>query len=81
MEAPVAEPRPFLTAHWRHLAILNYEVDPGALAGHVPRGTELECDAARLYGERFARALGGPPVSAFLAVGSPVRVFSGVRVA
>ena len=32
----------FLTARWRHLAILNYEVDPSALAPWVPRGTELD---------------------------------------
>jgi uncharacterized protein len=33
---------PFLTAEWRHLVMLNYEVDPGILAGHVPAGTELD---------------------------------------
>lgn len=34
--------RPFLTAHWRHLAMLNYRVDPALLAPLVPRGTELD---------------------------------------
>jgi uncharacterized protein YqjF (DUF2071 family) len=33
---------PFLTAAWRYLAMLNFEVDPELLAGRVPRGTELE---------------------------------------
>ena len=33
---------PFLRARWRHLAILNYEVERAALAGLVPRGTELD---------------------------------------
>ena len=32
----------FLTAEWRSIAMLNYEVDPRALRPHVPRGTELD---------------------------------------
>lgn len=32
----------FLTAEWRHLAILNYEVDALLLKPHVPSGTELD---------------------------------------
>ena len=32
----------FLTAEWRDLVMLNYEVDPGILAGLVPAGTELD---------------------------------------
>ncbi len=39
-----AAPRIFLTAAWRHLAVLNYEVDPARLAEHVPPGTELDFD-------------------------------------
>jgi uncharacterized protein YqjF (DUF2071 family) len=35
-------PRPFLTAEWRHLLMLNYRVDPAVLAGRVPAGCELE---------------------------------------
>jgi uncharacterized protein len=30
----------FLTAAWKHLAILNYEVEPSLLASFIPRGTE-----------------------------------------
>ena len=37
MPAPV-----FLTAEWRHLAMLNYQVDPSLLAPFVPPGTELD---------------------------------------
>jgi len=33
----------FLTAEWRDLAILNYEVDPGLLLKFVPKGTEMDC--------------------------------------
>jgi uncharacterized protein YqjF (DUF2071 family) len=35
-------PRPFLTAEWRYLALLNYEIDPGLLQPLVPAGTELD---------------------------------------
>jgi len=31
----------FLTARWRYLAMLNYEVDPAILRSRVPVGTEL----------------------------------------
>jgi len=36
------EPGKFLTAHWRHLAMLNYEVDPLVLQPYLPQGTELD---------------------------------------
>ena len=32
----------FLTAEWRDLVMLNYEVDPAMLADLVPAGTELD---------------------------------------
>jgi uncharacterized protein YqjF (DUF2071 family) len=32
----------FLTAEWRHLAMVNYDVDPELLAPFVPVGTELD---------------------------------------
>jgi uncharacterized protein YqjF (DUF2071 family) len=32
----------FLTAEWRHLAMLNYEIDPAYLLSFVPGGTELD---------------------------------------
>jgi uncharacterized protein len=35
-------PRPFLTAEWRDLAILNFEADAGILRRLVPAGTELD---------------------------------------
>lgn len=34
--------RTFLTAEWRDLIMLNYEVDPAILRPVVPRGTELD---------------------------------------
>src|SRR5512134_261755 len=32
----------FLTAEWRNLAMLNYEIDPKVLRPFVPAGTELD---------------------------------------
>jgi hypothetical protein len=34
--------RSFLTAEWRYLAMLNYQVAPELLRPHVPAGTELD---------------------------------------
>jgi uncharacterized protein YqjF (DUF2071 family) len=34
--------RVFLSAEWRHLAMLNYEVEPSLLLPFVPAGTELD---------------------------------------
>jgi uncharacterized protein YqjF (DUF2071 family) len=44
-----APSRVFLRADWRHLALLNYRVDPALLAPHVPRGTELDVWAGGIY--------------------------------
>lgn len=49
----------FLTAEWRDLAILNYEVDPRILDRHVPPGTVLDTFQGKTYaslvGFRFCR--------------------------
>ena len=39
----------FLTAEWRWLAMLNYEVDPHILAPYVPAGTELDFWNGKTY--------------------------------
>src|SRR5688572_7580079 len=58
--------RPFLTARWEHLVLLNYEVDPDLLRPLVPAGTELDAwqqsYLASLVGFRFVdtRLLGVP---------------------
>ncbi|MGE0640852.1 MAG: YqjF family protein [Thermoanaerobaculia bacterium] len=39
--------RPFLSAEWRHLLMLNYAVDPELLAPFVPAGTVLDPYGAR----------------------------------
>jgi uncharacterized protein YqjF (DUF2071 family) len=60
-------PRPFLTAEWRYLILLNYEVDPTVLAPLVPAGTALDLWDGRalvsVVGFMFQRTrlLGIPP--------------------
>ena len=40
---------PFLTAEWRHLAMLTFEVDPRVLSPLVPAGTELDAWRGRTF--------------------------------
>lgn len=51
--------RVFLTAEWRDLVMLNYEVDSALLTRHVPPGTTLDSFAGKTYvslvGFRFLR--------------------------
>jgi uncharacterized protein YqjF (DUF2071 family) len=39
----------FLTADWRYLAMLNFEVDPSILLPYLPKGTELDDRDGRHY--------------------------------
>lgn len=39
----------FLTARWRYLVMLNYEIDPDLLKPYVPKGTELDFWGDRTY--------------------------------
>ena len=41
--------RPFLTAEWRYLAMLNYEVPPAMLLPYAPPGTALDSWQGRTY--------------------------------
>ena len=41
--------RVFLTAEWRDLLMLNYEVAPELLRAHIPRATELDSFRGRTY--------------------------------
>jgi uncharacterized protein len=41
--------RPFLRAQWRHLAMVNYEVEPALLRPLVPAGTELDEFGGRCF--------------------------------
>src|SRR5437588_691677 len=46
--------RPFLTANWRYLALLNFAVDPKILAPLVPADTEIDFE----NGETFLSVVG-----------------------
>jgi uncharacterized protein YqjF (DUF2071 family) len=46
--------RPFLTANWRYLAMLNFVVDPKILTPLVPPGTEIDFE----NGETFLSVVG-----------------------
>ena len=56
-DCPIATPRDsipgpkssFLTASWRHLAMLNYRIAPDLLSPLVPRGTELDSHDGATY--------------------------------
>ena len=39
----------FLTTRWRHLAMLNYEIDPAILEPYLPAGTELDTYDGKHY--------------------------------
>ena len=41
--------RRFLTAEWRDLLMINYEVDPSLFKDRVPLGTELDLEDGRCY--------------------------------
>jgi hypothetical protein len=43
------KPSVFLTAEWRHLALLNYEVEPALLEPHVPPGLALDFWHGKTY--------------------------------
>lgn len=49
----------FLTAEWRSLVFLNYEIEPAALRPYLPSGTELDAWQGRTFvsvvGFRFLR--------------------------
>ena len=45
----INESKVFLTAEWKHLAILNYEIEPSALAPFVPAGTELDLWEGKIF--------------------------------
>jgi uncharacterized protein len=59
-------PGVFLTADWRWLAMLNYQVEPGLLRPRIPPGTELDswndCTFVSVVGFRFlqTRVFGVP---------------------
>jgi uncharacterized protein YqjF (DUF2071 family) len=76
----------YITEHYWGYSALSGGRAKEYLVAHRPwrisRATlaEYHCDAAALYGERFAPYLSGEPASAFWVDGSPVRVYPGHRI-
>lgn len=62
-------------------ATIEYRVDHPRWRLWPAREAHFEADVRRLYGERFVEALTAPPASAFMADGSPVALYRGVRIA
>lgn len=63
----------------RDRSTAEYQVEHPRWRAWRAKNPRLDCDAAALYGADFAPALGGDPVSAFLAEGSPISVRRGAR--
>jgi uncharacterized protein YqjF (DUF2071 family) len=59
----------------------EYQVEHPSWRTWVARNPRLDGDTVALYGAQFAEALGGKPLSAFLAEGSPISVRRGARLA
>ena len=75
----------FITEHYwgytsqRDGSTLEYQVEHPRWRIWESQTAELHCDIAGLYGEVFCNALNSSPASAFLAEGSPVTVYKGIR--
>jgi len=75
----------FITEHfWGYSAqrdgsTLEFQVEHPRWRVWEAQTTELHCDVANLYGRQFNNSLNRPPSSAFLAEGSNITVYKGVR--
>jgi uncharacterized protein YqjF (DUF2071 family) len=75
----------FITEHYwgysaqRDGATLEYRVEHPRWRVYDVSDAKLDCDVAALYGERFCESFNNKPSSAFLAEGSAVTVYQGIR--
>jgi uncharacterized protein len=75
----------FITEHYwgysaqKNGATFEYQVEHPRWRIWEVHDAKLDCDAAKTYGEQFSETLSRPPASAFLAEGSPVKVFGPTR--
>jgi len=75
----------FITEHYwgynaqQDGATLEYRVEHPRWRVYDVSDAKLDCDVADLYGELFCDSLNRKPSSAFLAEGSAVMVYQGVR--
>jgi uncharacterized protein YqjF (DUF2071 family) len=77
----------FITEHYCGYVLqkdgmaLEYQVEHPHWNVWRARDVSLDCDIASLYGEKFAPFLAGAPASAFIADGSAVTVYRGIKMA
>jgi uncharacterized protein YqjF (DUF2071 family) len=75
----------FITEHYwgyarqRDGSTIEYQVEHPRWQVWTARSAVLDCDVAQFYGKNFVEYLHGPPTSAFLATGSKVTVFKGMK--
>jgi uncharacterized protein len=75
----------FITEHYwgysaqRDGSTLEYHVAHPRWRVWETQTTELQCDVDKLYGKKFREALNQRPASAFLADGSDVKVYEGIK--
>ena len=76
----------FITEHYwgytrqRDGGTVEYRVDHPRWNVWDATDARLEGDVRSVYGDAFARALAGPPISAFVADGSPIVVYAPNRI-
>lgn len=76
----------FITEHYWGYTFVDksrsgsYQVAHPQWRIHRVHNHRIVCDAATLYGPRFAEALAQPPVSVFMAEGSAVTVYKGSKI-
>ena len=91
ISSPMRETAPasleeFITEHyWGYAAqkdggCVEYQVEHPRWKSAPVSEAKLDCDTTGLYPSAFAQTLGQAPSSAFLAEGSPVTVYKGVRI-
>ncbi len=75
----------FITEHYwgyarqRDGSTMEYRVEHPRWRVWGPKKVTLDYQAAHLYGEQFGQFLNQPPASAFLADGSEVEVYKGIK--
>ena len=76
----------FITEHYwgyakqRDGSTMEYRVEHPRWRVWEAQASELQCDVVGLYGARFGDCLNGAPASAFLADGSEVKVYTGLKI-
>ena len=75
----------FITEHyWGYAAqrdgsTKEYSVEHPRWRVWETQSAEFHCDVANLYGQKFCEFFNRPPSSAFLADGSEVKVYNGIK--